>query len=79
MTVGSSTITDLGLIYSNTKELRWGPSGPFFLSLPVLLRWPDELGREQNELVGIDQIAAMCDVINTVAGIIFAHAFGDRW
>ena len=33
------------------------------MSLPVLLRWPDELGREQNELVGIDQIAAMwrCD------------------
>ena len=40
-----------------------GPFGALFLSLPVLLRWPDELGREQNELVGIDQIAAMwrCD------------------
>lgn len=36
---------------------------PFFLSLPVLLRWPDELAREQEKFFGVDHIAALwrCD------------------
>ena len=49
--------------HSASQELRWGPSGPFFLSLPILLRWPDELARAENEFDGLDQISAWwrCD------------------
>ena len=36
---------------------------PFFLSLPILLRWPDDLVRAENKFQGFDQIAAWwrCD------------------
>ena len=36
---------------------------PFFLSLPILLRWPDELSDLHNQLSGTDKIAALwrCD------------------
>ena len=46
-----------------TFQLRWGPSGPFFLSLPILFRWPDELGSLRKNFQGTDQIAALwrCD------------------
>ena len=44
-------------------RLRWGPPGPLFLSLPILLRWPDELDCIQSQFHGTDRIAAMwrCD------------------
>ena len=36
-----------------------GSFGALFLSLPILLRWPNELGCVQNQLSGTDNIAAL--------------------
>ena len=40
-----------------------GSFGTPFLSLPILLRWPDDLVRAENKFQGFDQIAAWwrCD------------------
>ena len=54
--------------------------GSFFLSLPILLRWPDELCHIQHELSGIDQIASLwrCDQYRDAEFRVLARLANDQ-